>query len=211
MQLITKGKLNNEALYKTLHTADMKYRKCNHGLLRLRYWIHVLKGPASILDLGCGNGKLCQLLAYWGYDVTGLDITEAHYEREGYDFVKHDITLGRLPFKDDEFDYCLSFDVLEHLPQEWIEEAIWDMFRVSRNVVLGVSCCERGKFIHRTVQPPEWWLEKLNRICPWPGDRSFMVINPKTNDERFIFYTKKKENRNEDFNFNIMRSARQGC
>lgn len=187
MQLPSKS----EALYNTLHTANPKYRMGNHGLLRLNYWVNVLKRPASILEVGCGNGRLCQLLRYWEYDVTGLDITHGPYNREGYNFVKHDITLGRLPFPDDEFDYCLSFDVLEHLPQEWIEEAIWDIFRVSNNVVLGISCCKRGELIHLTVQPPEWWLEKLNRLCPWTGDRTFTIINHGTNDERFIFRAKK--------------------
>lgn len=182
----------SEALYNTMHSANPNYRLGNHGILRLRYWIDVLKRPASILELGCGNGKLCELLAYWGYDVTGLDITPGPYQRKGYKFVKHDITLGRLPFPDDEFDYCLSFDVLEHLPLQWIEEHIWDIFRISRtNVVLGVSCCERSGFLHLTVQPPEWWLEKLNRLCPWTGDRSFTIMNHNTNDERFIFHAKK--------------------
>lgn len=185
-------KVNLENLYKTMHHADVKYRTKNHGTLRLSYWIHLLKRPASVLELGCGNGKLCQLLSDMGYDATGLDIVDGPYNRDGYNFVKHDITLGRLPFKDDEFDYCVSFDVLEHFPPKWIEEVIWDIFRVSRNVVLGVSCCRRG-ILHLTVKTPEWWLEKLNRLCPWPGDRSFIVINPKTKDERFIFYAKKKQ------------------
>lgn len=180
-----------EALYNTMHTANKRYRLNNHGIIRLRYWIHVLRKPASILEVGCGNGKLCELLAYWGNDVTGLDITEGPYDRKGYKFIKHDITLGRLPFADDEFDFCLSFDVLEHLPQHWIEEVIWDIFRVSSNVVLGVSCCKRSGFLHLTVQPPEWWLEKLNRLCPWTGDRTFIILNHGTNDERFIFQAKK--------------------
>lgn len=182
---------NKEYLYRTMHCTWPSYRFNNHGLIRLLNWVHLLKSPASVLEIGCGNGKLCETLSAMRFDVTGLDITEGPYERDGYNFVKHDITQG-LPFEDDEFDYCLSFDVLEHLQQEQIENVLKDMFRVGCYVILTIACHSRG-VLHQTVRPPEWWVEKLNRICPGPKDRTFRIyIRPGTTEQTVLFFAKKE-------------------
>lgn len=184
-----------EALYRTMHTAHVGYRNFNHGLYRLNQWSHVLTPPpASVLEVGCGNGRLCRLLSFWRYDVTGLDIVRGQYNRDAYNFVEHDICTGHLPFEDKKFDYCVSFDVMEHIPGKWIDEAIWDMFRVARTVILGISC--RGKSqdgLHPTVHPPEWWSEKLNRMCSGSKNRYLTTINYGTSDERLLFYATQEE------------------
>ena len=48
----------------------------------------------------------------------GLDISDAHVRRlrsEGFDVSLTDIGVELLPFRDDFFDLCLMFDVIEHL------------------------------------------------------------------------------------------------
>lgn len=186
-----------EALYRTMHTTHVGYRNFNHGLYRLNQWSHVLSGvpfPASILEVGCGNGRLCRLLSFWGYDVTGLDLVRGDYDRSIYDFVEHDVCSGHLPFEDKMFDYCVSFDVLEHIPEKWINEVIWDLFRMARTVIIGISCKEKGQAsLHPTVHPPEWWSEKLNRMCSGSGQRHLITINHGTDDERLLFYATQEE------------------
>lgn len=154
-----------EALYRTIHNACPNYRNINQGILRLRYWLHRLKEPpASILEIGCGNGKLCKLLADMQYDVTGLDIVPGPYNRDGYNFVKHDLSSGLLPFKDNEFDYCILFDVVEHLPQKWVGQLIYDALRVSTDGIVGTAACFERKELHLTVKESEWWLELISRV-----------------------------------------------
>jgi len=71
-----------EGLYRTMHNATIGYRKNNWGLITLARWLlYLTKAPASILEVGCGNGKLCKLLVDIGYDVTGLDIVSWVYDR----------------------------------------------------------------------------------------------------------------------------------
>lgn len=184
----TKEQLSNsENLYRTMHNASPAYREINHGIMRLQHWVHLLRPFTSILEVGCGNGHLCKVLTRMELDVTGLDITEGPYERKGYDFVKHDITQG-LPFKDNEFDYCLSFDVLEHLRPERVEDTIREMFRVGRCVVFSISCAARG-ILHPTVRPPEWWLEILNRLYPGREDMTFKIFTRHgTTEQTVLFY-----------------------
>lgn len=181
-----------EALYRTMHNACPAYRNYNQGIGRLRHWITLLrKGPASILEVGCGNGLLCKILVTMGYDVTGLDIVPGPYERP-YNFVKHDIGLGRLPFEDKTFDYCLSFDVLEHLETKWVEEHIWDMLRIAGDIIGTVACFERP-LLHLTVREPEWWMEIISRHG---GEIKYKVFDePK--GKTLLFYTK-KESRNDN-------------
>lgn len=182
-----------EALYRTAHNTLPGYRNNNQGIIRLRYWLSSLKEPPlSILEVGCGNGKLCKLLTGMGYDVTGLDIVPGpySYDRDGYNFVEHDIARGRLPFTDNEFDCCLSFDVLEHLPRKWIEEHVWDMLRVSGAIIGTVACYERTP-LHLTVKEHGWWKEIISRHSE--KEVQYGIFDGPVG-KTLLFNTKKKEN-----------------
>jgi SAM-dependent methyltransferase len=180
----------NESLYRTMHNTSPAYRENNWGLDTLPQWIDKLKKPASILEIGCGNGKLCNLLSDMGYDVTGLDLIESNYDRKKYKFIKHDIELGLLPFKDNEFDYCVSFDVLEHLPEKWIEQFIFDTARVSREIVVTAACYGEAP-LHLTVKPVEWWIEKFNRICDGLEVKTIHIYTSANGNQRILFHGKK--------------------
>lgn len=66
---------------------------------------------ASILEVGCGEGKYARALAAEGFDVTGIDISAIkiadalEFEKDRLHFFTHDI---RLPFHINYFDYALS-------------------------------------------------------------------------------------------------------
>lgn len=188
-----------ESLYRTMHNTFTSYRQNNWGVKTLVRWLGYLNNaPSSILEVGCGNGKLCKLLADMGYDVTGLDIVPGPYDRDGYDFVKHDMTKGRLPFEDKTFDYCLAFDVLEHLPQKWIEESLWDMFRVAHNVIILIPGNHELKYelkrrLHLTVRPADWWIEKFNRLANSSEDKHITIFpDQRVGFERILFFCKSK-------------------
>jgi 2-polyprenyl-6-hydroxyphenyl methylase / 3-demethylubiquinone-9 3-methyltransferase len=75
---------------------------------------------ARVLDVGCGAGFLSNYLAREGFEVTGLDASQASLDVA----VRHDETrkarylLGdamRLPFADASFDVVCAMDFLEHV------------------------------------------------------------------------------------------------
>lgn len=71
-----------------------------------------LTPDARILDLACGKGRHARYLAEKGFDVTGLDISQAsiafarHFEHERLAFYQHDM---RRPFRSNYFDAIVNF------------------------------------------------------------------------------------------------------
>lgn len=167
------------ALYRTMHNSHLGYRFTNQGVKSACDWFHLLRDkrgevhnpwtdtPITILEIGCGNGILCELLASMSFDVTGVDLfdNEIIYKREGYKFVQQNLVYSPYPFEDRQFDYCISFDVLEHLEEKHIDAILREMARLSRGIILKVSCHGIPP-LHITVKTPGWWLNKLTENCP---------------------------------------------
>ena len=177
-----KGFNMNEAqknLYRTMHLTHPGYRFRNQGILVACDWLHLLRDrrgevhnawtdkPISIVELGCGNGILCNLLAGMRFDVTGVDMIKGElvYKRELYKFIEQDIASPPFLFKDNQFDYCLSFDVLEHINEKHIPGVLKEMARISRAIIVKVSC-HGVPPLHITVKSPGWWLNQLTENCP---------------------------------------------
>lgn len=166
-----------EALYRTMHYTHPGYKNINQGLKTACDWFGLLRDrrgevhnpwtdtPISVIELGCGNGKLCYVLADMGFDVTGVDIIKGNYDRSGYKFQEIDLTKTPYPFKDNEFDYCVSFDVLEHIQENHIAAILKEMARISRGIFVKVSCHGIPP-LHITVKAPGWWMEQLIAYCP---------------------------------------------
>ena len=70
------------------------------------------KDKATMLDVACGKGRHSKVLADMGFDVTGIDLSEASIEdamkdeTEKLHFYQHDM---RLPFRINYYDYAFNF------------------------------------------------------------------------------------------------------
>jgi len=168
-----------ESFYRTMHYSRPSYRDVNQAVKVMCEWLHLIRDkrgeshnpwtdkPISILELGCGNGKLCDLLSGMNLDVTGVDVAgcEGIYDRSKYRFIKHDLTEFPYPFGDNEFDYCLSFDVMEHLPEDKVSDVLREMGRISHGILVKIACSGKPP-LHITVKSPGWWLNQLIESCP---------------------------------------------
>jgi SAM-dependent methyltransferase/uncharacterized protein YbaR (Trm112 family) len=90
------------------------------------------RGPARVLDLGCGAGKFALHAAARGAQVTGIDLAPFFLPRAvaGLDLAQGD--LRRLPFRKATFDGAYTLDVLEHLDEPGVVEILVEARRVLR-------------------------------------------------------------------------------
>lgn len=75
------------------------------------------KKDAKILEAGCGLGHWVIYLSSLGYDMTGLDFSEATINRLRSLFPKNKFVVGdvtKFEFEDLAFDIILSWGVMEH-------------------------------------------------------------------------------------------------
>lgn len=125
----------------------------------------------SVLDLGCGDGILTNILIEKYPNTMAFDIS-----REALSYVKESKiqgTIDRLPFKDLEFDLIINTEVLEHLPRKVLINAVNEMQRCTSNIIISVpfdesieelyvKCGHCGCVFHPWRHLNSFDLEKLN-------------------------------------------------
>ena len=96
--------------------------------------------PASLLDVGCGEGVLTHK---WAQRIDGrvvgidLDDPQLHEEWKGRQAANLEYMVMKaenLPFGDDEFDVASAIEVLEHVPDP--EHTVSEMARVASGHLL---------------------------------------------------------------------------
>jgi SAM-dependent methyltransferase len=132
------------------------------------FLIKTFINPKNCLDIGCGNGNLIKWLRFFGIDAHGVELSK--YALELLDpkikpYVK-EADLIDLPYKDEEFDLVISFDVLEHVERGKIKKAALEAVRVSKKYILHkiytrenlwITLLHRKDFSHVSVLPRVRW------------------------------------------------------
>lgn len=99
--------------------------------------------PASLLDVGCGEGVLTRKWANEcmnGGRIVGIDLDDPKLKREweanpGPDNLDFKAGVAeRLPFADNEFDLVTALEVLEHVPDS--RKMLAEMSRVANRQIL---------------------------------------------------------------------------
>ncbi len=135
------------------------------------------------LDVGCGIGFAFEHLSNrpFQFETYGVDISneaiaiakkrlQGQHGMQNLDDRLKAIDSQTLPFGDGHFSLVTCFDVLEHLDESDIDATLAEINRTMRpggTFLCAVSCRKAGsedKFgdnLHRTVEPTDWWIDKI--------------------------------------------------
>jgi ubiquinone/menaquinone biosynthesis C-methylase UbiE len=123
----------------------------------------------SICDIGCGYGYFCNLCTTFINKVYGVDIASVEtgnvVNNRQIEFISAD--ARNLPIPDGAVEWTTSFDCLEHIPEEGIDQALSEMRRIATvGMIVTIStepCGMYTEILHNIVKPIEWWHEKLRK------------------------------------------------
>ena len=122
------------------------------------------------LDIGCGIGEGLALAKNRGYNIFGIDIGNAsrHWAENKVKGCCCVASAIHLPFWNNAFDFVISNDVLEHIPEWDILTVLKEIYRVASRIVFLIISLEYEHepidgyiYSHLTVKPQEWWVEKI--------------------------------------------------
>lgn len=175
---MTTTKADEKRKYQEIWKHD-NYREFSPGLragemFNLPKFVRIFKAR-SVLDAGCGSGKLMRsLIEQLSPEVTihGFDIAENCLD-PWFDDIKDEVLHlgclwepGELP---GAYDFVICTDVLEHIPTDRIPAVLANLFAATnRCCYLAVALFEDGygpeilgQPLHLTVRPPDWWRQQI--------------------------------------------------
>lgn len=165
-------KLYGKKYYK--HGANGGYRGYNTENLGNVLEAHVQaiqnlfpKEYQTVLDVGCATGIVVNKFLEQGYDAHGCDISEWAVENTETekDRVKVADVRDLSGYKDNSFDLVICSETLEHIPEQYLQQALSELHRVSKKYVcfsvpLGYKPVDLHS-THFTVHRREWWDKQI--------------------------------------------------
>ena len=123
---------------------------------------------AKILDLGCGNGSLSNLISKYGYEVVGMEESPSGVKIASQNFPKCQFIQGSIyssppPELENAFDVVISVEVIEHL------------FYPNELVRLAEKCLKPGGYLILTT-PYHGYLKNLALALSGKMDKHFHVL-----------------------------------
>jgi SAM-dependent methyltransferase len=118
--------------------------------------------PRSVVDVGCGSGRLLEVVAQLGVSGLGLEYAEAGValcRRRGLTVIQFDIEHHAFP--NDSADLVISTEVAEHLPASCADRFVDLLCHLANQVVLTAAEPGVDGTDHVNEQPTQYWIAKF--------------------------------------------------
>lgn len=150
------------------------YRKSQCAVPFAKYIISMLGKSEKVLEIGSGDGTTIDAVRMYGFDIKGSDIYSTREDIEQF-------PANRIPYEDNSFDYVVSTDVMEHIPQEILDDSINECLRVAKkgniHVIATFESARNGDVLHKTVKNIYWWKEKFSQLNK--DNKTLVIIDRK--------------------------------
>ncbi|HBE70550.1 MAG TPA: homoserine O-acetyltransferase [Planctomycetaceae bacterium] len=111
--------------------------------------LDLIEPGTSVLDLGCGDGRLLEELSRRGHQrLVGVEVAQDGIHaaaRRGLNVIDYDLNQGLPAFADSQFDFVVLSETLQIVAN--IQSLLMEMLRVGENVIVGFS-----NFAHRKLR-----------------------------------------------------------
>lgn len=160
----------------------------------LKPFLKGIPSKASILDVGCGNGRLLIGLPK-GVKYTGIDnseklLEEAKKAHPEANFIETDITEPKIWKHLNKYDYIFCVAVMHHLPtkdeQLFVLKQIKDHLKPKGKCLITVWNLWQSKYIKYHVDPATKWQNPYWVNIPFQGKKRFCFAYTKPYLETLI-------------------------
>lgn len=133
---------------------------------------HFAEAGMSILDIGCGNGRLYQMFADLSIRYTGVDQSEGLIEKAREKFPEAEFVVANmieLPFQKASFDIIYSIAAFHHLPTEELRlQALGEMKRVLKpgGKIIMTNWNAESNWAQKKIETGEWKLPARGLVAP---------------------------------------------
>ena len=164
--------------------------------LKAKFMVSHAPRAGSVLEVGCGQGKMLRTLASHapGVSLHGCDIRAVEDENPCFEFRSLDPDDAKLPYDDAMFDAVLLMDVLEHVPHP--ERTLDEVQRVLRPGGLLVAFVPaEGEAIsayrvYRALLGQDLYAETKTHIQAFSRERLHTLVSNRFHviDHRFAYH-----------------------
>lgn len=123
----------------------------------------------NVLDFGCGNGRLLELIGEKKFQYYGLDVSQSlvekaqdKYEGDNFHFAKISPIQGTIPLTDNFFNTVYSIAVFHHFPsKKYRQEVASELYAKTKNgghIIVTVWYLFQRRYFKNILKN---WLEKL--------------------------------------------------
>ena len=156
--------------YAELHASKLYGASCHEFSLQVQVCLLDPK-PETVLEYGCGQSDLCEM----------LDLEQTKW-------IRYDPAIPEFSeLKTDHADFVVNTDVMEHVPEEDIDEVLAHIRGLSDNVFFNISTrlanqiLPNGENAHCTVWSDDKWLRKLREHFPLA-----QIVHSRKNDSILV-------------------------